>query len=76
MKGLAATSETLRVANGVIRLDFELRNHSVGYGLGPRQSKSFIVAFGQPKGPIDSAPLVSTTSVVAGVGFEPTTFGL
>ena len=41
-----------------------------------RRSKSFIVAYERPKGSSRSTPLVFATSVIAGAGFEPATFGL
>src|SRR5437016_1009604 len=65
-----------RVANRLIRARFRARESVAACRLGTGWSKNFIVASEEPKGPNQSAPLVFTTRVVAGAGFEPATFGL
>src|SRR5881296_698428 len=54
----------------------QAQDRSADWRAQARRSKTFIVRRKAPKGPNRSAPLVSATSVVAGAGFEPATFGL
>src|ERR1700730_8919675 len=76
MKGLAAGSENPSRRKRRHQAGFRTPESVAGCRLGAGWSKNFILASEEPKGSNQSTPLVSTTSVVAGAGFEPTTFGL